>query len=500
MSPSQANERRQSRRRKLPQLIYLEFGRENGGMVKNVSEGGMCFHLMNPVAAGQRLAFAVPIDAERRIEGQAVMVWTDAKGKSGGLAFTELSVQSRETLRAWLAEIDAQQGISAPASGELIPSQAVTQTAAMAPPIGTSTAPGVATLTEKTVQIPVTAPESLQPVPREVWQRAALEEIAPGDRSRRPLAAAKAKAMREELRGTAAPSNDAEPAFLSTKLLEPKIRVQSQSRETQHAEVGSAAQVAESQDPFRDFLKQPIGGGVLADTVALENPQLHNEIDELPEPDNKRWSTTRLAMIFALAAICGVAAALAAITYHQALGESIIRLGEKIRGEALPAGNAESDSPAVFTAPAGATPVAPAASDKSVPAKRRNSESAADPAPDSSPAPATAPPITRRFEPAPASPRPLTLPQSATSETQLATGREIIPGNPRRPPEDVPSLWIAVENGDTTAEILLANRYAAGEGVEKNCEQARVLLQAAVKHGNTAAAKRLTQLTEAGCQ
>src|SRR5271154_4020352 len=107
MSPPPATERRRSRRRKPSQLVYLEFGKENGGMVKDVSEGGMRFYLINPVAVGQSLHFTVNLDAKRRVEGHALMVWTEAGGKSGGMSFSELSVESRETLRAWLAEIDS---------------------------------------------------------------------------------------------------------------------------------------------------------------------------------------------------------------------------------------------------------------------------------------------------------------------------------------------------------------------------------------------------------
>ena len=110
MSSTLTTERRQSRRRKPPQLVYLEFGRENGGMIKDVSEGGMRFHLINPVAAGLSVHFAAAIDAVRRMEGQARMVWTDASGKSGGLCFTELSASSRDILQAWLAEIDGPEG------------------------------------------------------------------------------------------------------------------------------------------------------------------------------------------------------------------------------------------------------------------------------------------------------------------------------------------------------------------------------------------------------
>ena len=118
MSPSISErgvtERRNSPRRKPLRLAYVQFGRENGGMVKDVSEGGMRFHLMNPVAVGQELHFAVAIDAGRRIEGQARMVWTDATGKSGGFSFTELSAPSRDNLRAWLAEMDSPQSIVEP--------------------------------------------------------------------------------------------------------------------------------------------------------------------------------------------------------------------------------------------------------------------------------------------------------------------------------------------------------------------------------------------------
>src|SRR5271168_5615847 len=116
MSPTPINERRRSRRRKPAQLVYLEFGRDNGGMVKDVSEDGMRFSLMGPVVVGQTLQFSVNLDASRRIEGQAKMIWTEANGKSGGLSFAELSEPSRQALRAWLAEIDAPLAAPPPAT------------------------------------------------------------------------------------------------------------------------------------------------------------------------------------------------------------------------------------------------------------------------------------------------------------------------------------------------------------------------------------------------
>jgi hypothetical protein len=72
-------------------------------------------------------------------------------------------------------------------------------------------------------------------------------------------------------------------------------------------------------------------------------------------------------------------------------------------------------------------------------------------------------------------------------------------GQQASPIEDVTSLWTSVENGDTHAEVILANRYTRGDGVPQSCEQARVLLEAAVKGGNSEAKQKLDELPRAGC-
>jgi len=68
------------------------------------------------------------------------------------------------------------------------------------------------------------------------------------------------------------------------------------------------------------------------------------------------------------------------------------------------------------------------------------------------------------------------------------------------PPSDVPSLWTLVENGDTRAELALAEHYLYGEGVNQSCAQARVLLEAAAKRGNDEAKRRLDELSQLGCR
>jgi TPR repeat protein len=60
-------------------------------------------------------------------------------------------------------------------------------------------------------------------------------------------------------------------------------------------------------------------------------------------------------------------------------------------------------------------------------------------------------------------------------------------------------LWKAVAEGNTTAEIALAQLYLTGNGVPKSCEQARVLLSAASKKGNAEATRQYRSLLSTAC-
>ena len=72
-------------------------------------------------------------------------------------------------------------------------------------------------------------------------------------------------------------------------------------------------------------------------------------------------------------------------------------------------------------------------------------------------------------------------------------------GKPRDPAAASQLLWSAVEKGNLTAETTLANLYLRGEGVPKNCDQARVLLSAASDKGNAEAKRKLLELNQTGC-
>jgi len=61
-------------------------------------------------------------------------------------------------------------------------------------------------------------------------------------------------------------------------------------------------------------------------------------------------------------------------------------------------------------------------------------------------------------------------------------------------------LWGAVEKGNPSAEIVLADMYWHGQGVVKNCDQTRILLTAAARKGSAEGKKRLQQFQQAGCE
>jgi hypothetical protein len=60
-------------------------------------------------------------------------------------------------------------------------------------------------------------------------------------------------------------------------------------------------------------------------------------------------------------------------------------------------------------------------------------------------------------------------------------------------------LWKAVGKQNASAAILLSDLYMRGDGVSKNCDQARLLLVAAAKHGGSQAAGQLERLKASGC-
>jgi hypothetical protein len=94
-------------------------------------------------------------------------------------------------------------------------------------------------------------------------------------------------------------------------------------------------------------------------------------------------------------------------------------------------------------------------------------------------------------------------PAGQSGAAELAIGEKYLngrPGTARDSREAASWLWKAVAKKNPTATLLLSDLYLRGDGVPKSCDQARLLLDAAARKGNAAAAERLRNLPAFGCQ
>jgi hypothetical protein len=84
----------------------------------------------------------------------------------------------------------------------------------------------------------------------------------------------------------------------------------------------------------------------------------------------------------------------------------------------------------------------------------------------------------------------------AMAQRYLNGGR----GQARDPVEAAKWLWKAMGKHNGPATLMLADLYLKGDGVAKNCDQARVLLDSAAIRGMKGAGERLRNLQAFGCQ
>src|ERR1700730_6193551 len=96
--------RRMYPRRRIERLVYVDFGPDNGGMLIDISEGGLSFQGVGRMSKGQPLHLRVtlPGAGSRPVEVTAELVWSNASGKGGGLQFVEITESARDQVRQWI--------------------------------------------------------------------------------------------------------------------------------------------------------------------------------------------------------------------------------------------------------------------------------------------------------------------------------------------------------------------------------------------------------------
>lgn len=89
-------------------LSYVSLPADNGGIVLDVSEGGLGFHAIAAIESAGPIEFRFAIDPATRITAKGELAWRDYSGKTGGLRFTELPDEIREKIRIWAGQPEAE--------------------------------------------------------------------------------------------------------------------------------------------------------------------------------------------------------------------------------------------------------------------------------------------------------------------------------------------------------------------------------------------------------
>ena len=417
MEATRQQDKRSILRRRTQQLVYLELGKENGGVMLNLSEHGCGFQAITPVKRGET-RFGFQINGGRRIAGDAEVVWTDDDGVMGGLRFLNLPVEAHREIRTWLDETNAP-----PEHG-------------YAPEVSTTASSGARRSRAMGADQTYTAP-------------------APP--------AAGVRVVEEE------PPTPT-PAWLNMR----------------------AGAYGPAVDPHYRGAFQPV-----------------EPYGYAPRRSGSAWRSIAVIAILVALGVLG-------IMYQHDVGTSLIWLGETLTGKTK--ASAVPEKPAPPTAPPSTLPKS------TVPAADGLSGSTVASNPDSVPEKPSAnanvdssdasrdqndtglprdrdPAIAGREYRAPGTP-PAKNRYGASSESMLERPGDRLPKDELvwNQGDSVEALWGGVQSGSVSAEMTLAERFAHGEGVNKNCDQAKVLMKAAADRGNREARLRLYQMETAGCR
>lgn len=99
------NENRRSHARlRFERLTYANLGPDNGGVLINLSEGGLSFQGVGAVKKDQLIRLNFKLTRENApIEAVGRVAWSNETGKGGGLRFTELTDETRAQIKNWIA-------------------------------------------------------------------------------------------------------------------------------------------------------------------------------------------------------------------------------------------------------------------------------------------------------------------------------------------------------------------------------------------------------------
>jgi hypothetical protein len=532
-------------RKKPDQLVYLELGAGNGGMLLSISEEGFRFRAVSPVRSNGTMPFAFSLDGRHRLEGNGTVEWLEEDGKSGGMRFTDVSEEFQATLNDWLASDSHHSG-----GREVTPAAAV--------PLDTM---------EK-IRQELRSGYPARPRPAEQESRSAVSEPPVSDPEIEPKTPdRKAKPVFSERKTEEQESPRASrpfplPARNATEKEKPETAssafLKSLQRETKPRPVAPVASAVPAlpaapvtsvprgdpeawtapavpfylEKPAETYIPSPSRPFVPLPEDSFEQAWERAKLSAPPDSPHLSRAAAGGIITIALAVIVGALA----YNFREGIGGAFIQLGQSISGDRralAPAGetrpeNRPSGQPDAAQNPEPAASRPQSASNEKENAAQPNSTS---PNPDSTVGMANSGPAAAKngtastsnpngpgfiAVPLPAKPhenstsqiladavaKEVTPPELGTGQEEFNSAREILRGNSRQRDlaRAVDLLWAGVRKGYVPAEVTLADLFRRGDGVEKNCDQARVLLVAASKKGSLDARQMLEHMAEQGCE
>ena len=512
--PMQQNRRRHMR--KVPEkFAFIQIERDEVGKVLNVSEGGLSFSSFSPVPENGPLYFWMSFNLKDRIEAMAEVAWTDSSRRIGGLRFVHQSPISREQLRMWLAQLPAEQSFPEEAFHQAIPKN--------------GHGGGVTNEPDRVARFVAKAHSGPDAVPMGAGEPARMSGFtAPRPRAPEPASepppapfqTATASRETESSGQTPTASSFAPPASRGIERVEEHVGVPSfatlDSRRIEPAEPmrASSAAVASlwgdespAEKPKTNLItldlreREPAHPTRASSSAAGASPGI--EAAELPR-----------ATGFTAATLRGIESAMELVSLQRHLSVKKRQLVLGVLLGILLSATVAATALKYRSHTAHAQNTGPAATE-SVLAKKDIPAQTASLQPETTPVPPVAGihiPVTGNAGKTPE----LTagkhganiygqsspfdggpLPAPARKSTQNSVLPQLSGRNTGKKQQMTPKqLWTEVQAGSTTAAVNLAELYIKGEGVARNCQQARVLLLMASEKRNTAAIRKLHELDQ----
>src|SRR5271154_7102613 len=103
-SKARPSDRRVFRRQPVRSLAYVELGEGNGGIVLNVSEGGLAVQAVMGLRSDELPCMRLQLaHSKTQIEAKGRIAWTSEFRKLAGVEFVDLSAEALSQIREWVS-------------------------------------------------------------------------------------------------------------------------------------------------------------------------------------------------------------------------------------------------------------------------------------------------------------------------------------------------------------------------------------------------------------